>query len=192
MVTWTRRRFLTTALAAGVTAAAAAAGAVELVSHDVLPGKTILDELDGACSVPVPPLDNATVGPSRSGTFYSRARRRSVGYTLAFPPGHAMGSNVPLVVMLHAFGGNHKDALVGMSPQQAVALRVGGRPLAPMALVTVDGGNGYWNPHPGDDPMAMVMDEVIPMCQAAGSGPPARRDRHDGHLHGRLWRTAAG
>ena len=26
-----------------------------------------------------------------------------------------------------------------------------------MALVTADGGNGYWNPHPGDDPMAMVM-----------------------------------
>jgi hypothetical protein len=77
-----------------------AAGAGEPVSHDVLPGKTVLDELDGACSVPVQVLDVAAVGPSRSGAFYSRARHRSVGYTLAFPPGHAMGSNVSLVVML--------------------------------------------------------------------------------------------
>ena len=39
-----------------------------------------------------------------------------------------------------------------------------------MALVTVDGGSGYWNPHPDDDPMAMVVDELIPMCQALGLG----------------------
>jgi pimeloyl-ACP methyl ester carboxylesterase len=39
-----------------------------------------------------------------------------------------------------------------------------------MSLVTVDGGSGYWNPHPDDDPMAMVVDELIPMCQALGLG----------------------
>ena len=43
-------------------------------------------------------------------------------------------------------------------------------PLAPMAMVTVDGGNGYWNPHPGDNPMAMVIDEFIPLCQRLGLG----------------------
>jgi predicted esterase len=72
--------------------------------------------------------------------------------------------------MLHGFGGNHTDALAGMSPAQAVALRVGGARLPPMAMVTVDGGGGYWNPHPGDDPMAMVIDELIPMCQGLGLG----------------------
>jgi pimeloyl-ACP methyl ester carboxylesterase len=77
--------------------------------------------------------------------------------------------------MLHGFGANHTDALVGMTPAQAMALRVGGEPLAPMAMVTVDGGDGYWNPHPGDNPMAMVIDELIPLCGRLGLGLPPRR-----------------
>jgi pimeloyl-ACP methyl ester carboxylesterase len=39
-----------------------------------------------------------------------------------------------------------------------------------MALVSVDGGGLYWNPHPGDDPMAMIVDELIPMCRRLGLG----------------------
>jgi S-formylglutathione hydrolase FrmB len=42
-------------------------------------------------------------------------------------------------------------------------------------MVTVDGGDGYWNPHPGDDPMAMVIGELIPRCQRLGLGRPPRR-----------------
>jgi pimeloyl-ACP methyl ester carboxylesterase len=57
-----------------------------------------------------------------------------------------------------------------MSPAQAIALHVDGSQLPPMAMVTVDGGGGYWNPHPGDNPMAMVIDELIPMCQQRGLG----------------------
>jgi S-formylglutathione hydrolase FrmB len=41
---------------------------------------------------------------------------------------------------------------------------------SPVALVTVDGGNGYWNPHPGDDPMGMLVDELVPRCQGLGLG----------------------
>src|SRR5262249_8513114 len=33
-----------------------------------------------------------------------------------------------------------------------------------------DGGNGYWNPHPGDDPTAMVSGELIPLCRRIGLG----------------------
>ena len=62
-----------------------------------------------------------------------------------------------------------------ISLAQAVALQVAGRPLAPMAIVAADGGGGYWNPHPGDDPMAMLTDELIPMCQRAGLGRAPRR-----------------
>src|SRR5207302_7567073 len=123
---------------------------VELVSHRVLPGKALLDQVDAACSVPALSLEYSPLGPSFSGAFYSRARRRSVGYTIAYPPGHRSGDELPLVVMLHGFGGNHNDALAGMSPAQAVALRAGGEALAPMAIVTVDGGGGYRTPHPGD------------------------------------------
>ena len=114
-------------------------------------------------------------GPSFSGTFRSAARRRTVGYTIAYPPGYHPGDELPLVVMLHGYGGSHADALAGMSPAQALALTVGGRPLAPMAMVTVDGGGGYWNPHSGDNPMAMVIDELIPRCRRLGLGRPPRR-----------------
>ena len=147
----------------------------ELVSHGVLPGKAILDDLDGACSVPSPNVSFASPGPSFSGTFYSAARNRRVGYTIAYPSGHRVGAQLPLVVMLHGYGGNHADALVGMSPAQALALQVDGRPLASMAMVTVDGGDGYWNPHPGDDPMAMVIGELIPRCRRLGLGRPPWR-----------------
>jgi enterochelin esterase-like enzyme len=172
---WTRRRVLTLGLAPAAAVAAAAVTGLELVSRGVLPGRSVLDTLDGACSVPAPAAEFAPPGPSSSGTFYSAARRRTVGYTIAYPPRYRAGSDLPLVVMLHGYGGNHADALVGLSPARAVALQVGGRPLAPMALVTVDGGNGYWNPHPGDDPMAMVIGELIPLCRRLGLGRPPRR-----------------
>ena len=175
MTPWTRRRVLTLGLAPAAVLACAGVGGAELVSRGVLPGRTLLDRLDGACSVPASPLAFAPPGPSADGTFYSASRRRTVGFTIAYPPGHRPGDRLPLVVMLHAYGGNHADALAGMSPAQAVALKPGGRPLAPMAMVTVDGGDGYWNPHPGDDPMAMVIGELIPRCQRLGLGRPPRR-----------------
>ena len=171
---WTRRRVLTLGLAPAVALVAVGTTGIELVSRGILPGKTMLDTLDGACSVPSPPLEFAPPGPSSSGTFYSPARHQTVGYTIAYPPRHRAGDELPLVVMLHGYGGNHADALVGVSPAQAVALQVDGRPLAPMAIVTVDGGNGYWNPHPGDDPMAMVVGELIPLCRRLGLGRPPR------------------
>ena len=177
---WSRRRVLTLGLAPLAVLACAGAGGAELVSRGVLPGRSLLEELDGTCSVPAPPLDFAPPGPSADGTFYSAARRRTVGYTIAYPPGHRRGDELPLVVMLHGYGGNHANALAGMSPAQAVALKPGGRPgsamtRSPVALVTVDGGGGYWNPHPGDDPMAMVVHELIPRCQRLGLGRPPRR-----------------
>jgi len=170
-----RRTFITNGcLIAAAFAVTGAAGA-ELVSRGVLPGRTELEKLDGACSAPAPPVPHGPPGPSLSGTFRSAARRRPVGYTVAYPPGHHPGDELPLVVMLHGYGASHADALAGMSPAQALALRPGGRPLPPVAIVTADGGNGYWNPHPGDDPMAMVIDELIPRCQRLGLGRAPRR-----------------
>jgi len=165
-----RRRFLTYGLGAIAAVAAAGVTGLELISHGVLPGRQFLDQIEGRCLVASPPLRFSPLGPSTSGTFYSQARNRTVGYTLAYPPGHGPGSRLPLIVMLHGFGGDHTTAVAGMTPAQAVALRVGGGPLAPMAIVTVDGGGRYWNRHPGDDPMAMVVEELIPRCRHLGLG----------------------
>jgi enterochelin esterase-like enzyme len=171
----TRRRVLTWGLIPAAAVVAAGVTGVELVSHGVLPGKATLDSVDGGCSVPAPRLVYARPGPSFSGTFNSPARRRAVGYTIAYPPGHRAGDQLPLVVMLHGYGAGHANALAGLSPAQALAVKADGRPLAPMAMVTVDGGNGFWTPHPGDNPMAMVIDELIPLCQRRGLGRPPQR-----------------
>src|SRR6266487_4251144 len=89
---------------------------------------------------------------------------------IAYPPGRRPGDRLPLVLGLHGYGGNHASVFGNLSPAALVALRIGGTSLAPMAVVTVDGGGGYWTPHPGDDPMGMVVDELIPFCRRRGLG----------------------
>jgi S-formylglutathione hydrolase FrmB len=148
----------------------AGAGGFELVEHGVLPGKLALDELDGACTVKAPAVRFDALGKTLSGEFFSKARRRMVGYSIGYPAPNVAGAELSLIVMLHGYGNNHRTALVDMTPAQAVAIRGDGVHLTSTALVTVDGGNGYWNPHPGDDPMAMVVDELIPLCQRRGLG----------------------
>jgi enterochelin esterase-like enzyme len=167
---WSRRRFLACGVG-GLVGAVVAAG--ELIDHGVLPGKTKLDELTGACSVSGPPLRFSSPGPSRAGTFYSHARGRSVGYTIAYPSGHAPGSELPLVISLHAYGGNHASRLGGLTLARALAARTRDGALPPMAAVAVDGSGLYWNAHPGDNPMAMIVDEVIPRCHRLGLGRAA-------------------
>jgi S-formylglutathione hydrolase FrmB len=112
----------------------------------------------------------ASGGVNVDGSFFSRYRRTQVGYTIGYPAGHGPGSVLPLIVMLHGFGGDHTNAMAGITPAHAVSLLVNGEALAPMAMVTVDGGGGYWHPHPGDDPMGMVVHELIPMLQDRGLG----------------------
>jgi S-formylglutathione hydrolase FrmB len=170
-----RRRFLGYGLAGLAAAAAVGLGGAELINRGDLPGKGELDAIDGACTVAAPDLKPyAPPGPQVSGTFYSQARNCAVGYTIGYPPGHRPGAELPLVIMLHGYGDSHVNALFGLSPAQALALRVGRAPLPPMALVTVDGGNGYWNPHPGDNPQAMLTDELIPLCRRRGLGGARR------------------
>jgi pimeloyl-ACP methyl ester carboxylesterase len=164
----TRRRVLT-AGAGGVVIAAA--GVVELVKSGALPGKGLLDRLDGACSVPAPPETYHASGPTVTGSFFSHARNRTVRYTLAYPPGHDPGSRLPLVLFLYGDGGNQTSTLGGIAPARALAGHVRSGALAPMAIGVADGGRSlYWNAHPGDDPMRMLTDEFIPLCKQHGLG----------------------
>ena len=156
--------------------AAAVVGAValgtELLDRGVLPGREEVERfhLDPGCWTALGAPACGAGGQTVSGTFYSRYRRRQVGYTVGYPPGHRRGDRLPLIVMLHGYRCNHTNALAGMSPQDAVGVTVDGKPLTPMALVTVDGGGGYWHPHPRDDPMGMVVHEMLPMLGGWGLG----------------------
>jgi enterochelin esterase-like enzyme len=142
------------------------AGGLELMDRGALPGKHILDVLDGTCRVPTPPERFRKPGETLSGRYYSHARRREVGYTIAYPPGHSRGSQLPLGLYLHADGGSHTSTLGGLPLAHALA----GSGLPAIALVAADGGNLYWHPHPRDDPMGMMIDEIVPMCQRLGLG----------------------
>jgi hypothetical protein len=160
----TRRRLL----AAGAGGAViAAAGVVELVNTGTLPGKSLLDRLDGACSVPAPSETYDASGPTVTGSFVSRARNRTVGYTIAYPPKHRPGSRLPLVLYLYGDGGNQASTLGSIAPARALAGRVRSGALPPMAIGVADGGSTlYWNGHPGDDPMRMLTDEFLPLALA--------------------------
>ena len=138
----------------------------------VLPGRSLLED-PTAPARPAPPLDFALPGPSADGTFYSVARRRTVGYTIAYPPGHRRGR---VAAGGHAarHGGNHANALAGMSPAQAVALKSGGRPRLPMALVTVDLRRRLLEPAPRRRPDGDGGSRADPRA-ASASVRPARR-----------------
>ena len=61
---WTRRRVLMLGLAPAAALAGAGIAGVELVSRGVLPGRSMLDQLDGACSVASPPLAYSPLEPA--------------------------------------------------------------------------------------------------------------------------------
>src|ERR1039458_1744395 len=111
--------------------------------------------------------------PRLQGSTPARATERRLHDRL--PPGHAPGSKLPLGIVLHAFGGNHTSTFGGLSLARALAANSNRRGLAPVALVAPDGGRLYWNPHPGDNPMAMIVDELLPICQRLGLGAPPDR-----------------
>jgi len=114
------------------------------------------------------------VGQEVNGTFHSAARGTTVGWSISYPPGHRSGDRLPLVLALHGYTGTHVRPIGPTSPFQLLASRVHGRPLPAMAVAAVDGGNGYWHRHPGDDPMRMLLEEFLPMCRDRGLGTAGR------------------
>ncbi len=99
----------------------------------------------------------------------------SRGWTRRRVLASGLGNPLPLGLYLHADGGSHASGLGGLALARALA----GNRLPTIALIAVDGGNLYWHPHPGDDPLGMLIDEVIPMCQRLGLG---RRPRSIGAI----------
>ncbi len=162
------RRKLLVAGAIGGVAIVAGTGGYELIERGDLPGRYALDRLTGACDVGEPDYPGVVPGPVVSGRFYSQYRQREVGWSIAFPNGYRPDDELPAVFVLHGLGGNHSTAFTDLKLQYALSSRIDGRRMPPAALVSVDGGDGYWLPHLGDDPHGLLVYELLPFCQHRG------------------------
>lgn len=104
-----------------------------------------------------------------TGALDSSYAGRTVRWALALPPGSS-GRDLPVCVVLHGKGGDHRMMLGGRGMDLPAVLdrhvRRGG---APFALCSVDGGNRYWHARAaGDDTGRMVSDELVPMLARRG------------------------
>ncbi len=138
---------------------------VALVDAEVIPGKSTLNSVLGRCAAPVPPAAlRGRPQPPVLGSFRSAKRRREVGFAISFPPGYADGAHLPVCLALHGYGGDSRSALDAGDYPQFIA----GTPGTAFALAAVDGGNGYWHPHPADDPLGMLVEEFLPVLRGRG------------------------
>ncbi|MEV6244043.1 alpha/beta hydrolase-fold protein [Lentzea sp. NPDC051838] len=102
---------------------------------------------------------------------YSNARHRWV--TLAFYlPSGTPPRGLPMSILLHGLHGDARHAAVGdLADVLASAVAKGSVPA--FGFVAVDGGDNYWHENvPGDDPMAMLLDEVPRWLHDRGYGEP--------------------
>jgi S-formylglutathione hydrolase FrmB len=147
----------------GLLVAAGAGAGYELVQDGTLPGKYALARLDGACgSAPPGP---AGPRPRRMEvTFRSAHRRRVVQMITLLPAGAPSGrGGLGTVIALHGSGATAAVMAAQAGPAMTAA-RVTG-----LAVICVDGGDTYWHRRAdGDDPVGMILHEVLPRAAAAG------------------------
>jgi S-formylglutathione hydrolase FrmB len=102
--------------------------------------------------------------PLVSGRFYSQYRKQDVGWSLSYPQHTGRADRLAVALVLHGYTADHTAAFGPLQLQQAQA-QVG----VPLALASVDGGNGYWHPRAdGDDPQGMLVHEFLPMLGRKG------------------------
>lgn len=103
-----------------------------------------------------------------SGSFRSaHMRGAEVGWSIAYPPGHRPGDDLPVVVALHGRGGSHRTAFDVLRLDDVLATVVEEGSVAPFAVASVDGSDhGYWHRRAdGTDAGAMVSDEFVPLLR---------------------------
>jgi dienelactone hydrolase len=118
---------------------------------------------------PAAPAPRRSPGPSRSGSFASRACARDVGWQLSYPPGSRIGDRLPVALVLHGRGGNEGSAFTELWLDGYLADAVAGG-VHPFVLAAVDGGDhSYWHRRrSGEDPQAMLIEEFVPLLAHMG------------------------
>src|SRR5271166_4988095 len=146
----------------GVAVAGGAAAGYELMQAGVLPGKYALARLDGACGSP-PPRPTGTPPIRHEVAFHSAYRRRDVTMVTLRPAGVSAPTGLDVVVGLHGARADARQSASQLSPAMTAGKITG------VAVVTVDGGDTYWHKRAdGDDPVSMIVHELLPRLAAAG------------------------
>jgi S-formylglutathione hydrolase FrmB len=147
---------------AGLAAVACVAGGYELVRDGTLPGRYTLARMTGACGTVLP--RPAGPPPARHEvSFYSAYRRRQVRMVTLIPAGAASPHGLGVMIGLHGAGGTAASMAANIAPSMTRAR------VTAFAIVCVDGGETYWHEHAdGDDPVGMIVHEVLPRAAAAG------------------------
>jgi len=147
---------------ASLAAIAFAATGYEFVQDGVLPGKYTLARLDGACGSPPQPPSGPRPA-AHAVTFESAYRHTAVQMVTLIPPDATAGSDLGAVLALHGAG----NTAAGLASQVATAMTAAR--ITSFAVVCPDGGGTYWHKRAdGDDPIGMILHEVLPRAAAAG------------------------
>lgn len=155
--------------------AAAAAGAVGAYAWGEVAGQPtqapmqsrVANTVGSAPLAPPPLAPPAAPAPTYvTGSFVSAARGGiTTNWAIARPPGQS--NALRPVIALHGKGGDAASVMAG-GVEQGLAQAVGAG-LPPFAVVSVDGGGGYWHKRAsGDDAGAMVLAELLPMLGGQG------------------------
>ncbi len=155
-----RRRLL----GLGATAAGVAALTVAGVETDVLPGRVRIHSALGLNGSP----GQAPSGQAQlvTGTFFSKARRTEVAWTIAYPPAMAPGTPMPVLVALH---GRFVDRTNVFGEHIGLDHYLADDPSLRFAIAAPDGGDTYGHPRrSGEDAGAMVIDEFLPLLADHG------------------------
>jgi pimeloyl-ACP methyl ester carboxylesterase len=100
----------------------------------------------------------------------SVSRGRDVDLVTILPPGPTP-ANLPMSILLHGLHGSARYAAFGGLVEVYTSAVVRGA-VPPFGFVAVDGGDNYWHENvPGDDPMAMLLEEVPRWLAQRGLGP---------------------
>jgi S-formylglutathione hydrolase FrmB len=82
---------------------------------------------------------------------------------LAYPPSVAAGASLPVCLVLHGYGDDERGAFDRLGYHRLLAAT-----RLQLVLASVAGGNGYWHPHPSDDPLRMLLEEFPPVLAGHG------------------------
>jgi enterochelin esterase-like enzyme len=99
-------------------------------------------------------------------TFPSRVLGKNVAYGIALPAGVTAGTPLPVCFCLPGRGGGPDSVLgAGLEMPRFLDEVVRGK-AKPFALAAVAGGQSYWHRRAdGEDRMAMLVEELIPLCE---------------------------